>query len=241
MMFGTGNAAMAAAGDYPEQTVKKTIVAPGTKYATELYVIKSSVPGPVVMVVGGVHGNEPAGYKAAEQLVDTRIKKGTLLVLPKANKRAVEAGVRYISGGYDLNRAFPRYSSDKADTLLAREIFAKVKSYKVDWLMDMHEGYDYSTSKATDSVGQTLIYYPAAKTLSVATAIINKLNQQIYGSYKDFSLLRYPTSGSLASASGKLLGVNSFIFETCSKEALSSRIKYQKRAAYELLDRLNMR
>ena len=55
-------------------TSVKTI-AGGTKYATKMYVIKSGVPGPVVMVVGGTHGNEPA-VQAANVIKTIRLKKG---------------------------------------------------------------------------------------------------------------------------------------------------------------------
>lgn len=217
------------------------VIASGTKYATELYVIRSGVPGPVVMIVGGVHGNEPAGYNAAEKLTDISITEGTLLILPHANQRAVNAHTRYIKGEYDLNRAFPKSKSENADNVLAREIFKVVKDYNVDWLMDMHEGYDYSVSKSNGSVGQTLIYYPDTQTKTVGKNIVSSLNNEIAGSNKDFRMLTSPVSGSLASASARVLGVNSFIFETCSKVSLSTRVAYQLKAANILLSYLNMK
>lgn len=218
----------------------KRIIASGTKYATELYVIKSGVPGPVVMIVGGVHGNETAGYKAAAKVSYYSIKKGTLVVIPQANKRAVAAHLRSI-GGADLNRDFPTSKSDKPDNILSSAIFKVVKDYNVDWLMDMHEGINYQKVQSSTSVGQSIIYYPDSQTKPLATKIVNSLNPGIKTSYKDFSILRYPVSGSLASASAKVLGVNSFIFETCSKDPLSTRINYQLKATNILLDYLNMK
>ncbi len=231
------------AASSPTQSVKveKETIASGTKYATDLYIIRSGKPGPVVMIVGGVHGNEVAGYKAADIIKDCSIKKGTLLVLPKANKRAVEIDRRYVKGEGDLNRDFPRTSSDSPDGTLAKAIYSTVKKYDVDWLMDMHEGYDFYKNKSTDSVGQTLIYYPANSTKQTVSAIVNKLNRGISNSYKEFTLLRYPVKGSLARSAGQFLGVNSFIFETCSKQSLSTRIDYQLKAAKILLEELGMK
>ena len=40
-----------------------------------MYVINSGKPGPVVMVVGGVHGNEKAGYTAAVRYPNTRFRE----------------------------------------------------------------------------------------------------------------------------------------------------------------------
>lgn len=220
---------------------KKVVLAAGTKYATDMYIIRSNQPGPVVMVVGGVHGNETAGYKAAATVKNYTISKGTLLVIPEANKLAVAQHRRSAKGGSNLNRDFPQSSSQSADTTLAKAIYSAVKKYDVDWLMDMHEGYDYAKNKSTSSVGQSLIYYPNSKTKKVAGTIVSKLNGNISSSYKKFSLLRYPVKGSLARSTAQYLGVNSFIFETCSKQKLSTRVDNQLKAANTLLQQLNMK
>ncbi|KUG04407.1 putative periplasmic protein [hydrocarbon metagenome] len=217
----------------------KVTLAQGTRYATDLYIIESGKPGPVVMIVGGIHGNETAGYTAATKISQWKIDKGTLLVLPKANKLAVDKKVRYLSSVGDLNRDFPQSSKEGADTILARAIWSAVKKYDVDWLMDMHEGYDYSKNSSTSSVGQSLIYYPD-KTKSTVSVIVKTLNNSISTSYKKFSLFQYPVKGSLARAAGQYLGVRSFIFETCDNPSLSIRVNYQLKAGKTLLQQLDM-
>lgn len=221
-------------------TREKVVLAKGTAYATDMYIIKSGKPGPVVMIVGGVHGNEPAGYIAAGKMVDTNIKKGTLLVIPKANRLAVEHEKRYYGGHGDLNRDFPMSKYESPDGALSRAIWAAVKKYNVKYVMDMHEGYDYYKNRSTSSVGQSLIYYPNGYILSKMNAIVNTLNGQISTSYKEFSLLRYPAKGSLARATAQYLGTKSFIFETCTKLSLSTRVSYQQQAANILLKKLYM-
>lgn len=221
--------------------VKVETLAAGTKYATPLYIIRSNQPGPVVMIVGGVHGNEEAGYEAARKISKYTVSRGTLLVIPEANRLAIQANRRYASGETDLNRAFPQSSGSTPKTVLARAIYDAVKQYDVDWLMDLHEGYDYYKNKDTDSVGQTLIYYPASSTQSTAESIVAGLNQDISSSYRQFSLLRYPVKGSLARAAGEHLGVHSMIFETCDNPSLSTRVNYQTQAVKILLDKLDMR
>ncbi len=216
-------------------------IAEGTKYATPMYIIKSGKPGPTVMIVGGVHGNEPAGYKAAAQVKNISIKSGTLLVIPNANKRADERGVRYISGEGDLNRAFPTSSRGIGKNLLSRDIYKTVRTYNVDWLVDLHEGYDYSTSRSNSSVGQTIIYYPSGNAYSIASKMKSVLNCLINSSYKKFQLLRYPVKGSLARSTAQYLGTKSFIVETCSKDNLSTRVDYHAKAVNRLLTCLNMK
>ena len=222
------------------QIVKK-VVASSSINSTEIYIIDSGKPGPVVMIVGGVHGNETAGYKAASKYTGKKIKKGKLLVLPEANKNAIEINRRTAKGGSDLNRSFPRTKSESADTILARAIYKIVKDYDVDWLMDMHEGVDYYKNPKTDSVGQTLIYYPSQQMTSMAKDIVNTVNKTISKSYYyKFSLLKYPAKGSLARSSAQFLGVNGFIFETSQKQTLNTRVNQQCKAADTLLKQLGM-
>lgn len=209
------------------QVTVKTL-ASGTKFATKMYIIDSGKAGPTVMIVGGVHGNEKAGYTAAGKLTDYNIKKGKLIVIPRANVPAIDAGKRTASGYTDLNRQFPTSKKGSAKGTLAKDIMKVVRDYDVDWLMDMHEGYGYS--KVSDSVGQSVIYYPSGTMASTAKKIVNTLNKDISKSSQKFSLLRYPAGGSLARAAA-LSGANAFILETCTKDKLSLRVNRQLEAA----------
>ncbi|NLO22428.1 MAG: hypothetical protein GX119_10600 [Syntrophomonadaceae bacterium] len=229
---------LAATNPKVECSTNKYTLAADTKYSTDLYVIKSSKPGPVVMIVGGVHGSERAGYLAADKVKNWTIDKGTLLVLPRANKRAIAKGLREVSGEGNLNRLFPRSAGKKPAHPLAAEIWSVVKKYQVSWLMDMHEGINYT--KKSDSVGQSLIYYPDRQTRNMAQQILEDINKEINTSYKKFSLKEYPAKGSLARSSGQYLGVNSFIFETCDNPSIAQRVNYQLKAARTLLQELNM-
>lgn len=230
-----GNGQVLAAS---ECSTQKYTLAANTKYSTDLYVIKSSKPGPVVMIVGGVHGSERAGYKAADKVKNWTIDKGTLLVVPRANQRAIAKDLREVRGEGNLNRLFPRSSSKNPKHPLAADIWSVVKKYQVDWLMDMHEGINYT--KKSSSVGQSVIYYPDRQTRLMARAILKDVNSGINTSYKKFSLKKYPVKGSLARASGQHLGVNSFIFETCDNPSLSVRVNFQLKAAKTLLQELKM-
>lgn len=215
-------------------------LAAGTDYATQLYTIKSSRSGPTVLLVGGVHGNERSGPVAARKYASADISRGTLLVIPEANQKALELNRRKAPGQLDLNRAFPRSSKDKPDNRLARDIYQIAKDYDVDWVIDLHEGYDYYRRASTDSVGQTVIYYPRGDTRNMALAVVHKLNSKISTPYRQFKLLRYPVQGSLTRATGQYLGAHSFIVETCSKDRLSTRVNRNSVAVDTILGRLNM-
>ena len=65
--------------------------------------------GPTLLVVGGHHGDEPAGYAAAGILSQyAQAEVGRLVVIPRANPSACEVFSRYSdsSGETDLNRCY---------------------------------------------------------------------------------------------------------------------------------------
>jgi hypothetical protein len=61
----------------------------GTAGDTNVYVIDSGKPGGTMLVMGGVHANEPAGMMAAVLLIENaRPAAGRLIVIPQANHSA---------------------------------------------------------------------------------------------------------------------------------------------------------
>lgn len=61
----------------------------GTMGDTEIYVLKGKKSGGSMLVLGGTHPNEPAGYLSAVMLIENaKIEEGTLYVIPKSNRSA---------------------------------------------------------------------------------------------------------------------------------------------------------
>jgi hypothetical protein len=62
----------------------------GTSGDTDVYVMDSGRPGATALILGGTHGNEPAGYLAAIVIVEHAAPAiGKLLVIPFANRSAM--------------------------------------------------------------------------------------------------------------------------------------------------------
>ncbi|KAB2952306.1 SH3 domain-containing protein [Heliorestis acidaminivorans] len=209
----------------------------GTSWETEMYVIKGVKEGPTVMIVGGVHGNEPAGFRAARQVKDWKIENGTLIVIPDANKVGINNNRRNSSFG-DLNRAFPQSNGANGSDALSRAIWAEYQNYKPQYVLDLHEGYDYNVQNK-NSVGQTIIYHPSGQMQSFANKLTSELNKGLPAS-KRFNVLRNPVGGSLARAAG-LHGSEAAIFETCTKDPINTRVQYQIKAVEMFFDHAGMK
>jgi hypothetical protein len=61
----------------------------GTPGDTEVFVFHGEEAGANVLIIGGVHANEPAGFLAAVVLVENlRVRAGKVVVIPRANASA---------------------------------------------------------------------------------------------------------------------------------------------------------
>ncbi|MDG2291322.1 MAG: hypothetical protein P8L37_01590, partial [Phycisphaerales bacterium] len=67
------------------ELIDQGVIGAGTPFETRWYSHDSEQDGPTVLIIGGMHGNEPSGHRAARQIATWSVKSGTLIVLPAAN------------------------------------------------------------------------------------------------------------------------------------------------------------
>jgi N-alpha-acetyl-L-2,4-diaminobutyrate deacetylase len=104
--------------------------------------IHGSAEGPTVVVIGGVHGDEPEGQIAALRLArETQPDDvtGRLIVVPCASPDASRAYTRLWPNGVNFNRSFPGDPDGPADQQLAH-FFSTVLFPLADVVVDMHSG-----------------------------------------------------------------------------------------------------
>ncbi len=92
----------------------RRLLLPATPWESTVYINRSAAEGPSVFVLGGVHGNEPGGWAAADQIADWMPERGTLVVLPRANTLAIQAHQRTLPELGDLNRFYPGEPAESA-------------------------------------------------------------------------------------------------------------------------------
>jgi len=202
--------------------IERELLAAGTESETELLIQRSGVPGPTVMVVGGVHGNEPAGALAAEVIATWPIQRGILIVVPRANVPGLKSSSRFIPGVErevrDLNRNF-RVTEEGVETSgeMAPVLWAVVERFQPDWLFDLHEGYDFHQIN-NDSVGSSVVHDQSPEAAELAAQMLESINQTIEEPLKHFVPRGPPIAGSLARAVADCTPGHAMILETTTRD-----------------------
>lgn len=107
-----------------------------------VYKIHGQQPGKTLLIIGGMH-NEPGGYVTADLFADVKLKKGNLIVVPRANIPAIVTNKRGING--DMNRTFVDKVEHDHHHIYEDDIVAILKNLigQSDALLNLHDGYGF--------------------------------------------------------------------------------------------------
>lgn len=101
----------------------------------------SGNPGPHVLLIAGVHGDEYEPMEACNQLherLEGQLLKGKVSFIANANPSAYQAGSRYGDDGLDMARICPGNSEGSSSEKAAFQVSEIIKT--ADYLVDMHTG-----------------------------------------------------------------------------------------------------
>ncbi len=126
--------------------VSETFV--GEDATTPVIVVAGTLPGPVLCLTAGIHGDELNGIEVVRRTLD-RSKpdelKGTLVGIPIVNLAAFRRSSRYMPDRRDLNRFFPGRPRGSSAARLAHSLFERVIR-SCDALVDVHSGSFHRTN-----------------------------------------------------------------------------------------------
>ncbi len=109
-----------------------------------------------LLVIGGIHGNEPGSYYAAAILSQYyTITKGNLWVVPNLNAKSIAMNSRGING--DMNRKFAKINSNDPDIIAVQEIQKIITDPKIDLILNLHDGHGFYRKEYKNT-----IFNPAA-------------------------------------------------------------------------------
>ena len=209
------------------------LLAEGTRWQTPYYIIDSGREGPKVLITGGVHGNEPAGAWAADQVRHWPILRGTLIVVPRCNVPGLSAQTRRLPGEpdetRDLNRDFPKPGGpNEAKSTPAKALWALALRHRPNWHLDLHEGVGFrKVNKKT--TGSSIIHFRGTHGAKLAEKMLAAVNATVTDADRAFVPLGPPASGSFAAASAHRLKAGAMILETTYKDQpLSRRVRQHR-------------
>ncbi len=217
-----------------------------------VYQLRSSIPGPSIIIIGGTHGNEPAGYVAAKQLyqylLKTGIKQGTVTIIPDANRWGLKLNMRWLPvefvsfgllGGNDLNRSYPS-PGEESPLELANEMAEMIS--KADWVIDLHEGYDFFKLNP-NSMGSGIYPGKTKPSHELIPFLLQAVNRRIHNPMYQFVSTDWKDYKGTLRMFCNQRNINYLLVETSGQndiQPLSIRVQQHLDIIIELLKQLNI-
>ena len=216
-----------------EATEERGTIAAGTEWENTVVVRRGAADGPSVYIIGGVHGDETAGWVAANLLKEVCPAAGTVYVLSPANVYGAANDRRTTRSDRDLNRNFPGDPEGWDAERIAASIFEDVKERKPDILLDLHETKGpQENAPERDDLRDSVIAYDV---MPIGDLVFDLTVEG------DLTLLGSPPVGSVNRTVSEELGIPAITLETWRGEALSERVAKQIRFVEQVLTFYGMR
>jgi hypothetical protein len=161
----------------------------------------SNQQGPTLLVIGGIHGNEPGSYFAASILSQYyTINKGNLWVVPNLNQMSIAMNSRGING--DMNRKFAEINTTDPDINIVQEMQKIILDPKVDLILNLHDGHGFYRKEYKNTIfnpgawGQTCVIdqesldgeHPYKDLDKIAIAVRQELNNNLIENHHCFDI-----------------------------------------------------
>lgn len=187
-----------------------------SELCTNVYVNDSGYKGNTLLIIGGIHGDEEAGIKAAEILTSYTPKRGTIVVIPKANIAACNNNSRTVYYLNDLNRSFIGLESGNDTQRLAWEITNVITNFTPVMIADLHESngkYDESSNY----IGQSIVLNsnPNHDCVEIAIEVLDKT---------DFTVISGSPMGSINKEISDKYDIPVITIETYTNQEMEKRI-----------------
>lgn len=118
----------------------------GNSISLYTFVFRSKNPGPVILLLGGMHGDEINGVEIVRSAVAKnmfrKLAAGTVIAIPLLNIFGFINFSRDVPDGKDVNRSFPGTSSGSLASRIAKIITKKILPI-VDFGIDFHCGGEH--------------------------------------------------------------------------------------------------
>ena len=164
-------------------------------YALPFNIIKKETDSlnlPTLLVIGGIHGNEPGSYFSAGLLSRYyHIKQGNLWIVPDLNRPSIQQDSRGVNG--DMNRKFSDINPQDADIETVQEIQKIITEKQVSLILNLHDGHGFYRKEHLNTIfnpnawGQTCVIdqgmldaeHPFGNLNDIASKVSGELNNDL--------------------------------------------------------------
>ena len=154
-----------------------------------------------LLVIGGIHGNEPGGYYSASILATHyQITSKNLWIIPDLNKDSIKANERGLNG--DMNRKFSKIDSKDKDKEIINAIKKVILSKDVSLVLNLHDGHGFYRKENQGSIfnpnawGQTCVIDQCdlkeeqefGNLNNIASTVKDNINKKLLEKHHNFSV-----------------------------------------------------
>ena len=115
----------------------------GTRLDMDVHVFRSHKPGPVLLLTGGIHGDEINGIEILRRALKNglfdELRCGSVIAIPLVNVFGFISFTRDSTDGKDINRSFPGSSTGSMASQIARKLTRQILKYCTAGI-DFHSG-----------------------------------------------------------------------------------------------------
>ena len=214
-----------------------------------------------LLVIGGIHGNEPGGYFAASVLATHyTIQSKNLWIVPNLNQASIINNKRGIHG--DMNRKFAKIAKHDKDKETIKEIKDIILSKNVSLVLNLHDGHGFYRLKNQGSIfnpnawGQTCVidqcnlneHQKFGNLDNIASKVKRNINKKLLKKHHSFNVkntkTKYDDEAMQLSLTYFAVTNNkpAFAIETSKNlSSLSQKVFYQLMAIEEFMKIMNIK
>lgn len=154
-----------------------------------------------LLIIAGIHGDEPGGYFAASLLATHYdIKSKNLWIVPNLNKNSIQENHRGING--DMNRKFSTLRKNDKDSQIIKEIKKIILSKNVSLVLNLHDGHGFYRKENHGKIfnpnawGQTCVIdqcslnqnQPFGNLNNIASTVKENMNKKLLEKHHSFNV-----------------------------------------------------
>jgi hypothetical protein len=154
-----------------------------------------------LLVIGGIHGDEPGGFFSASVLASHyKINSKNLWVIPNLNKKSIQRNRRGIHG--DMNRKFATLRKNDKDKKIIEEIKKIILTKKVSLVLNLHDGHGFYRKENKGNIfnpnawGQTCVIdqcnlnknQPFGNLDDIAKTVKDNMNKKLIKEHHNFNV-----------------------------------------------------